>query len=97
MLKFTKRQLRKLVNWATSDDLECESVPQPRTIGGRDLGDHRNAMNFSIQRANGGYIVEYIKYDRKRDENDRNLHIITEDADFGDSVAKIVTVEMLRH
>lgn len=96
MIKFTKRQLRKLVNWATSDDIECETVPAVR-IGGRDIGDHRNAMNFSIQRANGGYILEYTKFDRKRDDHERNLHIITEDADFGDSVAKIVTLEMLRN
>lgn len=97
MIKFTKRQLRKILRWINSDELECESVPQPRATVGRDIGDHRSAMNFTIQRANGGYIIEYTKYDRKRDEHDRNLHIITDDADFGDSVAKIVTVEMMRN
>lgn len=97
MLKFTKRQLRKILRWANSDEMECESVPQPRTIGGRDLSDHRSSMHFTIHKANGGFIVENTKYDRKRDEHERNLHIIRDDDDLGESVAKIITFEMIRN
>jgi hypothetical protein len=61
----------------------------------RSLGDH--PMNLQIHRANGGYILEFSTYDRKRDEHDRNLHIVTQDQDLGESIAQIITVEMLRN
>jgi hypothetical protein len=54
-------------------------------------------MNFQICRATGGYIVEYSNYDRKRDEHNRHLHIITDAQDLGDSISKIVTIEILRN
>ena len=63
----------------------------------RSLGDHRQTMNLQIHTASGGYILEFSRYDRKRDEHDRNLHIITEEQNLGEAIAQIITVEMLRH
>lgn len=63
----------------------------------RSLGDHRKTMNLQIHAASGGYVLEFSRYDRKRDEHDRNLHIITEEQNLGEAIAQVITVEMLRN
>lgn len=89
---------RWLRNWLSNFDADA---PEPCTKAGlpvtRSIGDHRDAMHFQVCRATGGYIVEFNTYDRKRDEHNRHLHIITDEQDLGDSIAKIVTLEMLRN
>lgn len=55
-----------------------------------------NGMNFSVYKANGGYVVEYRQYDRQRDRHDNKLHIINEDQDLGEALGKIISFEALR-
>ena len=56
----------------------------------------QNGMNFTIYKANGGYVMEYRSYDRKTDRSDNRLHIITADQDLGQQIAHIVTFEALQ-
>ena len=56
----------------------------------------KDGMNFTIHPAAGGYILEYRVYDRKNDRNDNKLHIINHDQDLGESIGKIVTMEIMR-
>jgi hypothetical protein len=88
---------RWLRNWITNFDQAELTISKESAIGSRSLNSDHHPMNFQIYRASGGYILEFSKYDRKRDEANRNLHIITDDQDLGDSIAKIVTLEMLRN
>jgi hypothetical protein len=60
------------------------------------IGDQRDSMNFQIHSATGGYILEFSSYDKRNDEWDKHLHIIREEEDLGESIAKIITIEMLR-
>jgi hypothetical protein len=53
-------------------------------------------MNFTVYRANGGHIIEHRVYDRKTDRSDSSLHIITDDKDLGEELAKIITFENIR-
>lgn len=53
-------------------------------------------MNFTLYRANGGYIIEHRVYDHKTDRNNNSLHIITEEKNLGEEIAKIITFENLR-
>lgn len=53
-------------------------------------------MNFTLYRANGGYIIEHRVYDHKTDRNNNSLHIITEEKNLGEEIAKIITYENLR-
>jgi len=62
----------------------------PRLIDAR-------GMNFTVHRANGGFIIETRKYDIKRDQTDNGLHIITDDKDLGEEIGKIITYETLRN
>ena len=60
----------------------------------RSIDSH--GMNFSVYKANGGYIVEYRQYDKRHDRSDNKLHIVTEDKNLGEELGKIITFEALR-
>jgi hypothetical protein len=53
-------------------------------------------MNFTVYRANGGTIVEYNKYDERKDQHHCDLHIVHEDQNLGEALGKIVTFESLK-
>ncbi len=55
-----------------------------------------NGMNFSVHKANGGYVIQYSLYDRRNDRTDIKLHIITDDQDLGEELGKIISFEALR-
>ena len=85
---------RKLRSWIFEEDqVETRSG---RLIASRDRDIEGNGMNFTIMNAVGGYVMQYSQYDEKNDRNDRRLHIITGDQDLGQSIAHIITYEMLR-
>lgn len=63
---------------------DCESV------GGDPI------LNFKIYSAVGGKVVEFRQYDRHKDRNFHQTYIITNDQDFGDRIAKIATMEILK-
>ena len=44
----------------------------------------------------GCKIVEFSRYDRKNDRSDHQIYIIGKDEDFGEKIAKISTLEVLR-
>jgi len=83
----------RIRNWLMKDNDErelvyaedCESV---------DL--HSRGFRLQVFSASGGTIVETTKYDRKSDENRHSLHVVTEDKDLGEELAKIITMEQLR-
>lgn len=90
-MKLTIKQ--RIRNWLMNDDQpdECYAVEDSN---GPDL----NAQSFrlSVYGASGGTIIETTKYDHKSDENRHSLHIVTEDKDLGEELAKIITMEQLR-
>ena len=53
-------------------------------------------LRLSIYRANGGTIVETRTYDRQKDRNQTQLHIIGNDQDIAQGLSKIITMEALR-
>jgi hypothetical protein len=95
---------QKVIQWVREDWNKVRSdndIQSSKSIGigtissGRRL-DQSNGMNFTIHSANGGYVMEYNKYDPRTDERNTALHIITSDQDLGQSIAHIITFEMLR-
>jgi hypothetical protein len=90
-MKLTFKQ--RIRNWLLDNDNEKELVyaddyesPSLQSQGFR----------LHIYSASGGTIVETTKYDRKSDENRNTLHVVTEDKDLGNELAKIITMESLR-
>jgi hypothetical protein len=90
-MKLTIKQ--RIRNWLMndSDTDECYAVEDEN---GPDLNSQSFRLN--IYGASGGTIIETTKYDRKSDENRHSLHIVTEDKDLGQELAKIITMEQLR-
>lgn len=58
--------------------------------------DSNNGIHFTIYRADGGHVIETRKYDRRKDENNHTLHVITDDKDLGEEISKIITFQQLR-
>jgi hypothetical protein len=95
---------KKVISWVKEDwdkvqnDGDNGLIPMNRhavtSSKGRRLDQH--GMNFTIYSANGGYVMEYNTYDPRTDERSTALHIITSDQDLGQSIAHIITFEMLR-
>ena len=55
-----------------------------------------NGIRLEFYKANGGYVIETRKYDRRKDENNVQLYLITEDQVLSDELSKIITMESLR-
>ena len=96
----TKFKLR-LAKWLTKDVDRAERYEKELAIPvakvGRILDNDRNAVNFTIHHASGGYVVETNYYDNRKDEHNRSLHIITSQEDFSEELGKAVFMEMLKH
>jgi hypothetical protein len=53
-------------------------------------------VQFTLHKAVGGHVVELRDYDRKTDRSSNSLHIIPNDADFGEALNHIITYEALK-
>lgn len=98
-MKFIFRWLRnKLRNVAENQYLPEPVLSKGNIIGGSSVSrfDIASGMNFSIHRANGGYVVQYSQYDKRTDRSDTKLHIVTDDKDLGEELGKIISFESLR-
>ena len=59
--------------------------------------DRNPETNFRIYNASGGIILEVGRWDKSRNEWTTNMHIIHDDEEHKtDSIAKIMTVELMR-
>jgi hypothetical protein len=90
-MKMTLKQ--RIRNWLMNDT-EPEDCYAIEDSDGPDL--HSQSFRLNIYGASGGTIVETTKYDQKKDENRHSLHVVTEDKDLGEELAKIITMEQLR-
>ena len=60
------------------------------------IGSSKHRMSFTVYRANGGMMVEYNRYDDRKDHHYCELHIVHPDEDLGAALGKIVTFESLK-
>ena len=93
-MNFLKRWLVNIGKRAYEEEnrLEADTVVSldhsPRLEG--------NPLRMNVFRANGGTIVETMRYDEAKDRNMNQLHIVGHDQDLGESLSKIITMESLR-
>ena len=88
---------RKMHNFIfPQDDVETSKSPRRGIAISADEGLGTEPMRLSIYRANGGTVVETRTYDRQKDRNQTQLHIVGHDEDLGESLSKIITMESLR-
>jgi hypothetical protein len=91
---------RKIRRWLDSEqDIILEeryaTVSPKNSINGRDVHSEPT-LNFKVYSAIGGRVVEFSRYDRKTDRTDHQIYIIGKDEDFGEKIAKISSLEVLR-
>jgi hypothetical protein len=91
---------RKIRRWLDSEQDICISdsyatVSPKNMLSTRDINSEPT-LNFKVYNAVGGKIVEFSRYDRKTDRSDHQIYIIGKDEDFGEKIAKISTLEVLR-
>ena len=86
-----KRWLR---NWINHEENLVAAEPT-RLVESTEL-DSNQPMRITIHRAAGGMVVETRTYDRVKDRNNQNLHIVTHEQNLAESLSKIVTMESLR-
>ena len=53
-------------------------------------------LHFKVYNAIGGKVVEFSRYDRQKDRNFHDIYIIGKDEDFGEKIAKIAMLEVLK-
>lgn len=87
MLKFLEKWL---------ESRKSNKLEQPTASVSRSHSIESRGMNFTLYRANGGYIIEHRVYDHKTDRSNNSLHIVTEEKNLGEEIAKIITFENLR-
>ncbi len=52
-------------------------------------------LNFKIFTANGGYILEFYKYDYKKDQSESQLYVIPSSEELTESITMICQREFL--
>lgn len=97
---------RMVINWVREDWEHARQAPDdcyPTTKLSRanSIGSSREVnsdptLQFKIYNAVGGKVVEFSRYDRKNDTADYQIYVIGKDEDFGEKIAKISTLEVLR-
>ncbi len=88
-VKLTFKQ--RIRNWLMGED---DSMAIPQLVESDRLSSE--GMRLQIYKANGGYVIETRSYDSHKDRHNHSMHIITEEADLGDSLGKIVMMEALK-
>jgi hypothetical protein len=56
----------------------------------------QDGLRINVKKMIGGTVVSFRYYDRKLDRSDDRNYIITDDEDFGQELAKIITMESMR-
>lgn len=60
-------------------------------------GLRSDGIRMTMYHANGGYVLEFEKYDRLVDRMDRDLYVIQDDGDLGGHIARAVSMHLLRN
>jgi hypothetical protein len=92
MINWIRNKLQTFVfkNLIINEEININNVEEDNSVN---LPD---PLEFKVQTAQGGTIVEVSSWDRKKDEPVVKLHIIPEGEDIADAIGKIVLMEMLR-
>ena len=91
-MKLTYKQ--RIRNWLMKDD-ELE-YGNAIAIDSEGPDIQSQGFRLNVYSASGGTIIETTKYDRQKDDHKHSLHVVTDDKELGEELAKIITMESLR-
>ena len=91
-MKLTFKQ--RIRNWLMNDDEDYSN--QLISVDSEGPNIQSQGFRLNVYTASGGTIVETTKYDRQKDDHRHSLHVVTDEKDLGEELAKIITMESLR-
>ena len=93
-MKLTFKQ--RIRNWLMKDDDEADCSSNLISVDSDGPNIQSQGFRLNVYSASGGTIVETTKYDRQKDDHRHSLHVVTDEKDLGEELAKIITMESLR-
>jgi hypothetical protein len=98
-MNWFKRMVVKWVrdDWENAREQDCYPTTKlsSNTVNGRDVNSDPT-LQFKVYNAIGGKVVEFSRYDRKSDRAFHDIYIIGKNEDFGEKIAKIAMLEVLK-
>lgn len=92
MVKFFKWLGSKISAAQRDGELEnCPSKDSPSITP-----DSPNSLTLRIYRATGGAVLEFRRYDEKRDRHEYGMYVIPESDDFCERMAQHIQMEYLK-
>jgi hypothetical protein len=93
-MKLTFKQ--RIRNWLMNDDNDTDYSGNLISVDSEGPNIQSQGFRLNVYSASGGTIIETTKYDRQRDDHKHSLHVVTDDKELGEELAKIITMESLR-
>ena len=93
-MKLTFKQ--KIRNWLMNDDSDTDYSGNLISVDSEGPNIQSQGFRLNVYSASGGTIIETTKYDRQKDDHRHSLHVVTDDKELGEELAKIITMESLR-
>lgn len=90
----SKRSIKRWIKSWIFD--EKETMPAGNLIAKDEAPNRDKSFHFNVWFANGGKVIETTKYNKQTDRVESHLYVITHEANFGEEVNKIITMEGLR-
>lgn len=94
--------MRFVFKWLKNKIREAERENYPSTRGETIAADSKSegklqssGTNFSVYKADGGFVVETSYRDKHHDRH-TSLYLITEDQNFGERISQILTYEAIK-
>ena len=91
-MKLTIKQ--RIRSWLMDDSADYASNAISVDSDGPNI--QSQGFRLNVYSASGGTIIETTKYDRQKDDHKHSLHVVTDDKELGEELAKIITMESLR-
>jgi len=93
-MKLTFKQ--RIRNWLMNDDSDTDYSGNLISVDSEGPNIQSQGFRLNVYSASGGTIIETTKYDRQKDDHKHSLHVVTDDKELGEELAKIITMESLR-
>ena len=91
-MKLTFKQ--RIRNWLMDDSADHYNPGIAIDSEGPNI--QSQGFRLNVYSDSGGTIIETTKYDRQKDDHRHSLHVVTDDKELGEELAKIITMESLR-
>lgn len=95
MKAWLKKKFRDWAKEAWETDNGAIAVSSKGSLS-RNQVESEPTLNFRVYNAVGGQIVEFSKYNSSRDRHETDLYIIKKDEDFGERIAQIANLEIMK-